>query len=199
MRSFRGLLILLIAAPVLAAGCSGEKSDPYVGNMNDFTYGGRRSKEYGPSAAGRTVRVADFKGRFVWIDFAAPWCPPCRRQAPIMRGLENSYGNKVAFLTMMTSDHSPSTPATAQTARQWAKQFGLDPGHVVPTGEWGRTIPQHIVFSPLGQTLDWKIGLMSDVQIRATLAEHMREWNRWYAENKDSPSVIMSDIGDLSD
>jgi thiol-disulfide isomerase/thioredoxin len=188
-----------MAALVLSPACSSKQSDPYVGNMDDFSYAGRRDKQYGPSASSGTVRLADFKGQYVWIDFAAPWCAPCRQQASIMRSIEKAYPGKVVFLTMMTSDNSSSSPATEHTARQWANQYSLDPHHVLPTTEWARRIPQHILFSPLGQTLEWKIGLMRDVQIKATLASHMRDWNRWYAENKDSPSVIMSEIGDLGD
>jgi len=199
MLSHRPLVVLLIATLTLSPACSGGKPDPYVGNMTDFSYGGRISKEYGPSASGRNIEIADFKGRFVWIDFAAPWCPPCRRQAPIVRDLEKSYGNKVVFITMMTSDASWSAPATEYTARQWAKQYGLDPAHVTPTSERARTIPQHIIFSPLGQTLDWNIGLMTDIQIRSALAKQMREWNQWYTENKNTPSVLLSEIGDLGE
>lgn len=199
MQSQRGILVLCAVALFLAPACSSEKSDPYVGNMDDFSYAGRSNKQYGPSASGGSVQLADFKGRYVWIDFSAPWCPPCRQQASVIRGLEKKYPDKVVFITMMTSDQAVSSPASEHTARQWAKQYGLDPSHVAPTTEWARKIPQHILFSPLGQTLDWRIGLMRDAEIKAVIASHMRDWNRWYAENKDSPSVIMSDIGDLGD
>lgn len=185
------LLVLLFAM----TGCGGDdRSDPYVGNMDDFSYGGRRGKLYGPTASGERLKLADFKGRFVWIDFAAPWCGPCMRQAPIIKQLEKKYGKDVVFLTMVTSDSQPGVRASQATAQRWAKQHGLDPRHVMPTDEWGRVIPQHVVLSPLGQTLDWQVGLRNDVQIRSTIAKHMREWRAWYAENKDSPSVILSEI-----
>jgi thiol-disulfide isomerase/thioredoxin len=192
------VLTSIIVAVALTPGCSTDKADPYVGNMLDFSYANRRDKEYGPSANGHTLRMADYKGHFVWIDFAAPWCSPCQRQAPVIRNLEKDYGERIIFLTMMTTDASGRGPANTHTARQWARQHHLDPSRVVPTGERARTIPQHLLFSPLGQTLEWRIGLMSDADIRAVLAQHTREWNRWYQENKDSPSVIMSEIGDLS-
>ena len=130
----------------------------------------------------------------MWVDYSAPWCAPCRRQAGIIKRLQKTFGNKVVFLTMMTSDASVNSSATPRTAEQWARQFGLDPASVIPTDEWARVIPQHVVFSPLGQTLDWQVGLRNEVQIKATVNKHMREWRRWYAENKDSPSVILSEI-----
>ena len=189
-------LIAVLATLALTGGCESQRqSDPYVGNMDDFSYAGRRAKTYGPSASGETIRIADFKGRFVWIDYAAPWCGPCTQQSRVIHQLEKAYGDKVVFLTMLTSDASPSSPATRATARVWARKFGLDPTRVTPSPEWHRTIPQHVVFSPLGQTLDWKVGLLGNAQIRALLAEHMNAWQRWYKDNKNSPSVLMSEIG----
>ncbi len=188
-------LIVVFAMLLVAGGCtSGSQPDPYVGNMDDFSYAGRRGKSYGPSASGKTIEMADFKGRFVWIDYSAPWCGPCLRQAGVIKQLEKSYGGKVVFITMMTSDHGVGKSATRQTAQQWSKQFGLDPDRVVPTDEWQRTIPQHVVFSPLGQTLYWKVGLLNDAQIRSVLGEHMSGWQSWYKENENSLSIMMSEI-----
>jgi thiol-disulfide isomerase/thioredoxin len=188
-------LIAVVATLLVAGGCTvGDQPDPYVGNMDDFSYAGRRGKSYGPSASGKTIQIADFKGRFVWIDYSAPWCGPCLRQARVIKQIEKAHGNKVVFITMMTSDHGPGRPATRQTARQWSKQFALEPDHVVPTDERHRTIPQHVVFSPLGQTLYWKVGLHNGAQIRSVLAEHMREWQSWYKENENSLSIMMSEI-----
>ena len=66
-------LIAVFAMLLVAGGCtSGNQPDPYVGNMDDFSYAGRRGKSYGPSASGKTIEMADFKGRFVWIDFTPP-------------------------------------------------------------------------------------------------------------------------------
>ena len=165
-------------------------------DMNDFSYGGRRTERLGTSASGETVELAQFAGRFVWIDYSAPWCGPCLRQAPIIRGLEHAFGNTVVFVTVMTSDNDPMTPPSRHTARVWAKRFHLDPDKVVAGREGQRFIPTHGVFSPLGQTLYWQAGLQSEGQIRITLQRLMREWDEWYEENKNSTSVLLSEIGD---
>jgi len=187
---------LMAVLAIAVCGCGKSESDPYVGNMHDFSYANRRGTVYGPSAAGGSIRLEDFKGRFVWVDYAAPWCGPCVRQSPIIRGLEKDYGERFVFITMLTSDASARSTATQHTAEQWSRRFGLTPSRVVPSQEGPRTIPQHVVFSPLGQTLEWRVGLMTDAEIRAVLVKHMREWRRWYAENKDSPSVLLSEIGE---
>jgi thiol-disulfide isomerase/thioredoxin len=179
---------------VFAIGCGGKTSDSYTGNMDDLSYAGRRQKSYGTSASGNNVTLAQYAGRFVWVDYSAPWCGPCRRQAPIIKRLEHSLGNKVVFLTVLTSDDRPGSPTNRYTARRWANQYRLDPDRVVAGSEWQRVIPHHILFSPLGQTLYEQVGLQSEAQIQSNLRRFMADWDRWYAENKNSMSVLLGEI-----
>lgn len=41
----------------------------------------------GPDLDGRTIRLADLKGKVVLIDFWATWCPPCRERLPELKAL----------------------------------------------------------------------------------------------------------------
>ncbi len=38
------------------------------------------------------------EGKFVFIDFWATWCPPCRAMIPHMNELQEKYGSKAAFI-----------------------------------------------------------------------------------------------------
>jgi len=167
--------------------------------MEDFSYGGRRGDISGSTAAGESIRVDQFSGRFVWVDYSAPWCGPCVRQASIMRKVEHAYAGKAVFLTAIISENDPRTPATEHTARRWASQFKLDPAHVIASEENARYIPTHIVFSPMGQTLYFKSGVHSETEIRAQLDHAIRVWDNWYAENKNSMSVMLGEIGSVGE
>jgi thiol-disulfide isomerase/thioredoxin len=43
---------------------------------------------------GRTVRLKDFKGKVVLLNFWATWCPPCRAEIPELVRWQTEYGPK---------------------------------------------------------------------------------------------------------
>ena len=44
------------------------------------------------SIEGRTVRLSDYRGKVVLINFWATWCPPCRAEMPDLVKLQKEYG-----------------------------------------------------------------------------------------------------------
>jgi len=44
------------------------------------------------SIEGRTVRLSDYRGQVVLINFWATWCPPCRAEMPDLVKLQREYG-----------------------------------------------------------------------------------------------------------
>ncbi|MDH3215187.1 MAG: thioredoxin [Candidatus Krumholzibacteria bacterium] len=153
-------------------------------NMTDYSYANMRGTSRATNAKGEVVSLDSFAGRFLWVDYAAPWCGPCASQARVMKSLEATASRNIVFLTMLTSANKPFQTATKATAASWAGRFGLNPALVVTGGNPSYTIPQHKLFSPLGQTLYHKVGFLSEDQIRSTLVKSMREWQHWRQDNQ---------------
>lgn len=53
------------------------------------------------NADGKAFSFADFKGKFIYIDFWATWCGPCIREIPSLVELEKEYhGKDIAFVSI---------------------------------------------------------------------------------------------------
>lgn len=51
---------------------------------------------------GKTVSLEEFKGKIIFINFWATWCPPCIGEMPSMQKLHDDYKDKIVFLFVTT-------------------------------------------------------------------------------------------------
>lgn len=51
-----------------------------------------------PMPNGGKLQLAEYKGKYVLLDFWASWCPDCRKDIPAVKSLFEKYGDKVVFI-----------------------------------------------------------------------------------------------------
>lgn len=56
---------------------------------------------------GKTVKLSDFRGNLVLIDFWASWCGPCRQENPNVVALYNSYKKRNFTILSVSMDEDP--------------------------------------------------------------------------------------------
>lgn len=74
-----------ILAVSVMSGCT-KGNVPYGGSTAyDFTL---------QDLSGNKVKLSDYKGRVVLLEFWATWCPPCRASVPSLEKLHETYKDK---------------------------------------------------------------------------------------------------------
>jgi peroxiredoxin len=69
---------------------------------------------------GRPVRLADLRGRGVWIDFWASWCPPCQAEMPVVRDVAARYASRGLTVIGISVQET-----SIDDVRAYARQYGL--------------------------------------------------------------------------
>jgi hypothetical protein len=174
-------LVLAAVVAVLMLCCDGSaSSESRIGNLGDRSYGGLRSRPPRPSASGEPLDMTRFDGRFVWADYAAPWCSTCSRQVPELEQVRGFLGSDIGFMTVLTSDMGGyGDPASEATARRWASQHRLAPDRVVAADLTSMAVPRHVLFSPEGHMLFEWTGYFSAEQILEVTERRMADWEAW--------------------
>ena len=107
-------LFVLALSILYAAGCTGG-GDPSIGRAApDFQI-------ESINEPGKIVKLSDYKGKVVLLDFWATWCGPCRELAPTIDAMNTKYGAK-GLQILAISDEDRST----------VEQYKKEEGHGYP-------------------------------------------------------------------
>jgi len=64
------------------------------------------------NTTGDIVKLSDYKGKVVLVDFWGTWCPPCRRMIPVLSSFVNKCGKEgVVLIGIHSSGNSPGPAA----------------------------------------------------------------------------------------
>lgn len=166
------VLILFIVNNNIFSGSSTEEEGPLPPNYYVKKTGLVAAPDFElTSTDNKQIKLSDFKGKIVLIDFFATWCPPCRAGIPDLLSIKEEYKNDVEILGI-SLDESTGPNATRQDLIPFMKELKINYPVVYYTNDvitkFGgvEAIPTTFIIDKEGNIYSKYVGL----QTRATYA-----------------------------
>jgi peroxiredoxin len=122
-----------------------------------------------PSPEGETMRLSDFRGRPMWINFWAPWCPACRTEMPRLEGFYLEHQDDGLVILGVGVRDSP------ESMRAYAGEVGVtypivvDGDGAVANVYQALALPVHYWIDRDGIVRDWAFGELPRELLAASL------------------------------
>ena len=178
-RSFKLAVLGLV---ILAGGCnreSGEKAQPQasattiprapakptgLGGVIDYSHKGSAMPTFTlTDAAGKTAKLASFKGKPLLVNLWATWCAPCVVELPMLDKLAETRGGALKVLTVsqdMTDTEKVAPFLTGKGVKHL--EPWLDPRNDLAFQYGAQTLPTTVFYDARGKEvwryvgdLDW--------------------------------------------
>jgi peroxiredoxin len=142
------------ASPDVAAEVAPKPSDNTVaaGKMaTDFKL---------TSLSGQTVALSSLRGKVVFLNVWATWCPPCREEMPSIETLYEKFKDDKNFVVLAVSQDSDGRAPVASYVERHGLKFDvlLDPDNLVGEAYDVSGIPETFIIDQHGRIVAHHVG-----------------------------------------
>lgn len=107
---------------------------------------------------GGTLSMEAFRGKYVFLNFWATWCPPCRAEMPSMEKLHLALKDERFAIFAISVGEKPETVTGFLKNNPYTFPIGLDPENRLGAVFAGRGIPTTYIIDPQGRAIAGMIG-----------------------------------------
>ncbi|MFA6013767.1 MAG: TlpA disulfide reductase family protein [Gallionellaceae bacterium] len=123
---------------------------------------------------GNTLKIADYKGKWVLVNFWATWCPPCEQETPDLVALHNARKDKDLVVIGVALDSKPA--GIKQFAEKHSISYPLVYGsYTMAEYQVGpvEALPTTFLYDPTGKLVSYQEGLVTakDIETYIMLKE----------------------------
>jgi peroxiredoxin len=111
-----------------------------------------------PMPDGGTFRLSDQRGKVVFINFWATWCPPCREEMPAMERLYAQQKNGPFTMVAVSLDANPALVGPYVERARLTFPVALDPKMDLANSYGVRALPASFVVDPRGMVVAMALG-----------------------------------------
>ncbi len=129
---------------------------------------------------GKTHRLADYKGKWVLVNFWATWCPPCLEEIPDLNALHEEKKNNLVVIGVAMDYKDPRQ--VLDYAEQQMVSYPIVLGDYKMAAEVGpvRGLPTTYLYNPEGEVVAYNVGALT----RSAVESYIRKKP---AKNKAKP------------
>lgn len=123
-----------------------------------------------PSTTGQTMKLSDFQGKAVLLNFWATWCEPCKVEMPWFVDLQKKYGSQgLQVIGVAMDDGSPA--AISAFAQKMGVNYPILLGKEEVGDQYGgiEYLPSTFYIGRDGKVIDHAFGLVSRSEIEANI------------------------------
>ncbi len=142
-------------APVLNDHPYTKQLDEFI-RLKDFKEGSMMPEFDLPDQKGKSVKLSDYKGKYVLIDFWASWCGPCMKEMPNVVKLYKECKGKNFEIIGVSLDNKREAWETAikKNGMKWPQVCDFQAWATAPAKACGvQAIPQTILIDPEGKVI----------------------------------------------
>lgn len=123
-----------------------------------------------PGVDGQPVRLADFRGRWVIVNFWATWCTPCLLELPELQAFHEQHHERATVVGVNFEDIAPSEIRAVVERLAITFPVALSGGEPLPGFEL-KGLPTTFLISPAGKLVDTHLGTVNAAMLAERLAE----------------------------
>jgi len=122
-----------------------------------------------PGLDGKELRLSDFRGKAVLLNFWATWCPPCREEMPFLENFYKAHQAEGLVLVAVNVMQRDSRESVAKYAADMGLTFpiGLDESYAAGQKYGVRFLPTSYLIDRQGMIVATKVGAFTKQELES--------------------------------
>lgn len=137
-------------------------------SLNIYEQGTRLPEISLRNAAGQTIQLSDYQGGPLVINLWATWCPPCRREMPVLESAQQQRPD-LTFLFVNQAESMQSVATFLETQGLSLNNVLFDRSGRLGQAVGSMALPTTLFYSPDGRLLASHLGELSNASLARAL------------------------------